>query len=166
LVVTTSDEWRSTGVDGPALVLRSGPPAWCVAAATPLLVVFLVGRRLADDGLRRQFGEPISPWWMLVVTVALAVFVVWRAVTQRGECAPDALRCRNLLVTFEVAWIDIERLQVVRRLGLVVVDVHVRGLRRAHRLGAATRFVGSQSDAVIGLLRAFPASSGRLVDAS
>ncbi|MFM7063379.1 MAG: hypothetical protein ACKO04_07790, partial [Actinomycetes bacterium] len=126
----------------PVLVLRGGLPSWLVAGATPVLVLALLGQRLASDGLRQQEGEPVSPWFVALLTLGLAGFVVVRALSQRTEVHPDRIRCRNLLVTFEVDWADVERLQAVERMGLVVVEVHVRHLRRRHRLDAAIRFAG------------------------
>lgn len=151
--------------DHPVLVLRGGLPSWLVAAAAPVVALALLGQRLATDGMRQQEGEPASPWLVAVLTLVLAVFVTWRALTQRAEVHRERVRCQNLLVTFEVDWADVERLEVVRRLGLVVVEVHVRNLRRHHRLGAATRFVGPESDELIGLLGSVPAA-GALLDRS
>ncbi len=155
----------SSPSDGPVLVLRGGLPSWLAAVAAPVVALALLGQRLAVDGLRQQEGEPASPWVVAALTVVLAGFVTWRALTQRAEVHPDRVRCRNLLVTFEVAWADVERLEVVRRLGLVVVEVHVRNLRRRHRLGAATRFSGPESDELLGLLGSVPAAGALLAAA-
>ncbi len=148
--------------DDPVLVLRGGLPSWLVAAAAPVVALALLGQRLATDGMRQQEGEPASPWLVALLTLALAVFVTWRALTQRAEVHRDRVRCQNLLVTFEVDWADVERLEVVRRLGLVVVEIHVRNLRRHHRLGAATRLVGPDSDELLGLLGSVPAAGALL----
>ena len=142
--------------DDPVLVLRGGLPSWLVAAAAPVVALALLGQRLATDGMRQQEGEPASPWLVAVLTLVLAVFVTWRALTQRAEVHRDRVRCQNLLVTFEVDWADVERLEVVHRLGVAVVEIHVRNLRRHHRLGAATRFAGPESDELIGLLGSVP----------
>lgn len=149
--------------DDPVLVLRGGLPSWLMAGAAPVVALALLGQRLAADGFRRQQGEPASPWLVAAVTVALAVFVTWRALTQRAEVHRDRVRCQNLLVTFEVDWADIERLEVVHRLGLAVVEIHVRNLRRRHRLGAATRCAGPESEELLGLLGSVPAA-GVLLD--
>jgi len=146
----------------PVLVLRGGLPSWLLAAVAPVVVLALLGQRLAADGLRQQDGEPVSPWFMALLTLGLAAFVTVRALSQRAEVHPGRVRCRNLLVTFEVDWADVERLQVVRRLGLVVVEVHVRNLRRHHRLGAATRFAGPEADELLGLLASVPAAGALL----
>ena len=138
--------------DNPVLILRGGLPSWLLAGAAPVVALALLGQRLAADGFRRQQGEPASPWLVAAVTVVLAAFVTWRALTQRAEVHRDRVRCRNLLVTFEVDWADVERLEVVRRLGLAAVEIHVRNLRRRHRLGAATRFAGPESQELLGLL--------------
>lgn len=144
--------------DDPVLVLRGGPPSWVLAAAAPVVALALLGQRLAADGFRRQEGEPASPWLVAAVTLVLAAFVTWRALTQRAEVHRDRVRCQNLLVTFEVDWADVERLEVVHRMGLAVVEIHVRNLRRHHRLGAATRFAGPESEALVGLLGSVPAA--------
>jgi len=144
--------------DGPVLVLRGGLPSWLLAGAAPVVALALLGQRLAADGFRRQQGEPASPWLVAALTVVLAAFVTWRALTQRAEVHRDRVRCQNLLVTFEVDWADVERLEVVHRLGLAVVEIHVRNLRRRHRLGAATRFVGTESEELLGLLGSVPAA--------
>jgi len=151
-----------TPSDDPVLVLRGGLPSWLLAGASPVVALALLGQRLASDGLRQQEGEPASPWLVAAVTLVLAGFVTWRALTQRAEVHRDRIRCQNLLVTFEVDWADVERLQVVRRLGLVVVEVHVRNLRRHHRLGAATRFAGPEADELLGLLASVPAAGALL----
>ena len=109
--------------DDPVLVLRGGLPSWVLAGVAPVAALALLGQRLATDGLRQQEGEPASPWLVAVVTLLLAAFVTWRALTQRAEVHRDRVRCQNLLVTFEVDWADVERLEVVRRLGLVVVEL-------------------------------------------
>ena len=156
----------NTPSDGPVLVLRGGLPSWLLAGAAPVVALALLGQRLAADGFRQQEGEPASPWLVAVVTVLLAVFVTWRALTQRAEVHPGRVRCQNVLVTFEVDWADVERLEVVRRLGLVVVEVHVRNLRRRHRLGAATRFAGPESDELLELLGSVPAAGALLAAAT
>jgi hypothetical protein len=148
--------------DDPVLVLRGGLPSWVLAGVAPVAALALLGQRLATDGLRQQEGEPASPWLVAVVTLLLAAFVTWRALTQRAEVHRDRVRCQNLLVTFEVDWADVERLEVVRRLGLVVVEIHVRNLRRHHRLGAATRLAGPESDELLGLLGSVPAAGALL----
>lgn len=148
--------------DDPVLVLRGGLPSWVLAVVAPVAALALLGQRLATDGMRQQEGEPTSPWLVAVVTLLLAAFVTWRALTQRAEVFRDRVRCQNLLVTFEVDWADVERLEVVRRLGLVVVEIHVRNLRRRHRLGAATRLVGPESDELLGLLGSVPAAGALL----
>ena len=59
-------------------------------------------------------------------------------------------------------WDRIDRIEVVHRLGLVVLDVHLTGVRRRHRIGAATRFAGEESDVVLDLVAAHPAASAKL----
>ncbi|MFM7064068.1 MAG: hypothetical protein ACKO04_11340 [Actinomycetes bacterium] len=152
--------------DGPVLVLRGGLPSWLLAAGAPVVALALLGQRLAVDGLRQQDGEPVSPWLVAVLTLGVAAFVTVRALSQRAEVHAERVRCRNLLVTFEVEWADVERLEVVRRLGLVVVEVHVRHLRRHHRLGAATRFSGPDADELLGLLGSVPAAGALLAQAA
>lgn len=145
------------------LVLRGGPPAWATAAAVPVVALALIANRLGGDGMRQQVGEPLPPWVVALGTVVLAAIVTWRAATTRAELDGSTLRCRNLLVAFDVAWADVEELRVQRRAGLVVVDVRVRNLRRTHRLGAATRFGGAEADEVLRLLAAHP-QAGPLLD--
>ena len=155
----------STTADDPVLVLRGGLPSWLLAGAAPVVALALLGQRLAADGFHQQEGEPASPWLVALLTLVLAGFVTWRALTQRAEVHRDRVRCQNLLVTFEVDWADVERLEVVHRLGLAVVEVHVRNLRRHHRLGAATRFAGPESEALLGLLGSVPAAGALLARA-
>ena len=152
-----------TGAPEPVLVLRGGPPAWVTAVVVPVGALALIANRLGGDGMRQQVGEPLPPWVVAVGTVALAAIVAWRAITTRAEVSSHALRCRNLLAGFEVAWADVEHLRVIRRVGIVAVDVRVRNLRRTLRLGAATRFSGAASDEVVALLRSHP-QAGRLLE--
>ena len=146
------------------MTLRPGPPAWATAVAAPLVAVALVAFRALGPGLARTPDDPVPPWVLAVLTVVVGLGLTWRALTQRAELADDALTCRNLVTTFTVGWDQLDRLEVVRRPGLVVVDIHVRGLRRRHRIGAATRFTGDESDLVLDVLRAHPAAGALLVD--
>ena len=146
------------------MTLRPGPPAWAMAAAIPTLAVGLVVYRAATSGLAATADDPVPPWVLAVLTVLVGCGLAWRAVTQRADLAEGGLVCRNLVTTFHVGWDRLDRLEVVRRPGLVVVDVHVHGLRRRHRVGAATRFPGDESDAVLDVVRAHPRAGALLVD--
>jgi len=134
------------------VVLRGGSPAWLTAALLPIAALGLVANRLSGNGMEQGIGEPVAPWLIAIFTVVGGLVLAWRAATQRTELAADVLVCRNLLVSFEVPWTHIEQLVVRRRLGLVVVDVRVHRLRRMHRIGAATRFAGQESEAVLNIL--------------
>jgi hypothetical protein len=148
----------------PGMTLRPGPPAWATAVVAPLVAVALVAYRAWGPGLARTADDPVSPWVLAVLTVAVGVGLSYRALTQRAVLGQDDLHCRNLLTTFTVGWDQLDRLEVVRRWGLVVIDVHVRGMRRRHRLGAATRVGGEESDVVLDVLRAHPLAGALLGD--
>lgn len=148
----------------PSIELRPGPPAWALAAAAPVVAIALVAYRAAGPGLTRTADDPVSPWFVVAGTAVLAVWVSWRALTQRADLTPDALRCRNLSSTFEIDWDGVESLQVVRRPGVVVIDIRFVRMRRTHRLGAATRFPGPDAEAVLDTLRAHPMAAALLVE--
>jgi hypothetical protein len=93
---------------------------------------------------------------MAVVTLGAVAVLAWRCVTQRAALDEDGLHCRNLTMSYHLEWERIERLHVVYRGGLQIVEVRVRGLRRHNRLGAATRFLGEEADAMLDSLRAHP----------
>jgi hypothetical protein len=145
--------------------LRAGTPARVLAAAAPVLAVALLGWRAAADGFARTPDDPVAPWVLVGPTLLGAAWVSWRALTQAARLDEGGLRCRNLSVTVGADWSDVERLEVVRRWGLLVIEVRFRGHRRRHRLGAATRFAARDAEAVLDLLRAHPVAAGLLADA-
>jgi hypothetical protein len=147
-----------------SLDLRPGPPAWALAVLAPLVAAALLLYRAAGPGFARTADDPVSPWWVVGPTLVLAVWVSWRAVTQSATLDDEALRCRNLSSTFEVGWPDVEELEVVRRPGLVLVEIRFRTVRRSHRLGAATRFAGEEAEAVLDVIRAHPVAGGLLAE--
>ncbi|MEI7887134.1 MAG: hypothetical protein WCJ04_07060, partial [Actinomycetes bacterium] len=131
------------GPGQPAVVtLSAGPPAWALAAVMPLAALGLIWFRSSDSGLSSTPSDPVSPLVMAVVTLVAVAVLAWRSVTQRAALDEDGLHCRNLTMSFHVEWERIERLELVHRGGLQMVEVRVRGLRRHNRLGAATRFSG------------------------
>jgi hypothetical protein len=146
------------------LRLLPGPPARVVAVLAPLAALALVVGRALSSGLSATSDDPVSPWIVAVVTVAVGFALAYRALTQSTELGVDVLRCRNLLTTFDVDWDRVEDLEVVRRGPFVMVEVRIRSLRRRHRLGAATRFVGDGADVVLDVLRAHPRSAAVLVE--
>lgn len=148
------------------ILVGVGTPGLAVALAAPLVAVGLVAARASTSGLASTADDPAPPLLLAAVTVALALVVSYRALTQRAELSGDRLACRNLLVTFEVPWDRVERLERRQRGGVVTVDVVVRNLRRPHRVGAATRFAGDGAQVVVDLLRAHPAAGALLVDAA
>lgn len=93
---------------------------------------------------------------MAVLTMMAVVLLSWRSLTQRAALDEHGLHCRNLTMSYHLEWERIERLQLVHRGGLQIVEVRVRGLRRYNRLGAATRFSGEEAEAVLDSLRAHP----------
>jgi len=148
----------------PGMTLRPGPPAWATAVVAPLVAAALVAYRAAGPGLARTADDPVPPWVLGVLTVVVGMGLAYRALTQRAVLGDGDLRCRNLVTTFTVGWDQLDRLEVVRRWGLVVVDVHVRGMRRRLRVGAATRFGGEEAEAVLDVLRAHPIAGALLGD--
>ncbi len=136
--------------------MSAGPPAWVLAAVLPVAAVGLIWFRSADSGLSSTPSDPVSPLIMAVVTLVAVSVLAWRCVTQRAALDEDGLHCRNLTMSYHLEWERIERLQLVYRGGLQTVEVRVHGLRRHNRLGAATRFLGDEADAVLDSLRAHP----------
>ena len=145
--------------------LSSALPGRCLALALPVVAVALVGFRVAAAGLTRTSEDPLSPVVLAAATVIGACVLGWRAWTQRARLDATGLHVRNLTVSFDLAWDQIERLQVERRLGLQVVEIRMLHLRRRHRLGAATRIEGPTADAVLIALGTHP-DAGRLLDDS
>lgn len=143
--------------------LSAALPGRCLALALPLLAFALVGVRAATAGLARAAEDPLPPAVVAAATVVGAGVLGWRAWTQRARLDASGLRVRNLTVSFDLTWDQVERLQLERRLGLQVVEIRMRHLRRRHRLGAATRVVGPTADAVRVALGTHP-DAGQLLD--
>jgi len=154
------------GRSGPAVELHGGPPAWALAAAVPLVAIGLIWFRTSQSGLSSGPDDPVPPVLVAGLTVLAAVALAWRSLTQSAVLDRHGLHCRNLSVSFHVEWDRVERLDVVHRAGLQFVEVRVQGLRRRHRLGAATRFHGEEAEAVLDALRADPHAAVLLRDAS
>lgn len=138
-----------------------GAPALVAAAALPLIAAALVAL-----GWSRGSGtdDPIGPGGVAAATLAGALLLGWRASTQRAVLGPEDLLCRNLTVGFAVEWDRVEALRVVHRAPLVFVEVRVADLRRAHRVGAATRFAADHDGVadVLATLRAHPRAAAVL----
>ena len=128
------------------------------------MAVALIAYRAAGSGLSAGPDDPVSPLVVAAFTLVGALVVSFRALTQDASLGETSLRCRNVLSNFEVEWARVESLEVRRRLGLVIVEVRIRGLRRRHRLGAATRFAGHESEAVLDVLRAHPSAGMLLIE--
>jgi len=155
------------GSTGPgAIEITPGPPGFLAALAVAVIATALIASRAASSGLSSGPDDPIPPLVVAAVTVVLALILSWRCLTQRALLDVDALRCRNTLVTFEVPWDKVERLDIVHRVGIVVIDVRILGLRRRHRVGAATRFSGAEAEAMLDMLRAHPVAAALLHDPS
>jgi hypothetical protein len=148
----------------PSIEITPGVPAWLLALAAPAGAIGLIWYRAAGSGLSAGPDDPIPPVIVAIVTVVVALVVSWRSLSQRARLSPTSLVCRNVLVTYDVPWEAVEALDVVHRPGLVVIDVRIRGLRRRHRLGAATRAPGGDADAVLDLVSAHPVAAGLLRD--
>ena len=132
--------------------------------AAPLAAVALVGFRMATEGLAAGTEDPVSPVVLAVATVVAGLVLGWRAATQRAEFDDDGIRCRNLVVGFSVDWDLVESVVVHRRGPVQLVELHLTHLRRHHRVGAATRFVGGDdADRVLATLASLPLVADRLV---
>ena len=145
-----------------AVTIHGGPPSVALAAALPLAAIALIWRGASTSGLSATDDDLVSPWLIAVLTLAVGGVLGWRALTQRAVLSESGVRCRNLTTSFTVAWDRVERIDVVHRFGLVVYEVHLSGVRRRHRIGAATRFAGDEADVVRDLVAAHPAASSKL----
>ena len=150
----TADSERPVPAPRAAVELHAGPPAWALAAILPLGAIGLIWFRTAQSGLGSGPDDPVPPLAVAVLTLGAAVVLAWRALTQRAVLDDDGLHSRNLTVTYHLEWEKIDRLDVVERPGLQIVEVRLRGMRRRHRIGAATRFSGDEAHAVLDSLRA------------
>ena len=146
------------------MVLHPGPPAWVLAAVLPLGAIALIWFRTSRSGLSSGPDDPAPPILIAAITLIAVLVLAWRSLTQRAELDDVGLTSRNLSVTFHLEWQRIERLDVVHRPGLVIIEIRMTGVRRRHRLGAATRFPGDESRAVLDALRAHPVASALLED--
>ena len=144
------------------VTIHGGPPSVVLAAALPFAAIALIWRGATTSGLSSTESDLVSPWLIAALTLVVGIVLGWRALTQRAELSDDGLRCRNLTTSFDVPWDRVERIDVVHRLGLVVLDVHLTGVRRRHRIGAATRFAGDEAVVVQDLVAAHPAASSKL----
>ncbi len=133
-----------------------------LAAVLPLAAIVLIWRGATTSGLSSTEADLVSPWLIAALTVVVGLALGWRALTQRAELSAEALQCRNLTTSFTVPWERVDRIEIVHRLGLVVLDVHLTGIRRRHRIGAATRFAGDEAIVVRDLVAAHPEASSKL----
>jgi len=147
-----------------AVVIVPGPPAWVLAAVLPLGAIGLIWYRTAQSGLSSGPEDPAPPMLIAALTLVATAVLAWRAFTQRAELDEHGLHVRNLSVTFHLAWEQVERLEVVHRPGLQIIEIRMVGVRRRHRLGAATRFVGEEAHVVLDAVRAHPIARTLLVD--
>ena len=146
--------------------ISPGPPAFLAALAAPVVAVALIASRAASSGLSSGPDDPIPPLVVAGITIVVALVLSWRCLTQRASLDIDVLRCRNALVNFEIPWEQVERLDIVHRLGIVVIDVRILRFRRRHRIGAATRLAGAEAEAMLDMLRAHPVAASLLHDPS
>jgi hypothetical protein len=152
--VPETDRPAGAGSATGVVELHAGPPAWALAAVLPLGALALVWFRTAQSGLGSTPDDPVPPVFVAVLTLVIVVVLAWRALTQRAVLDDAGLHSRNLTVTYHLDWDKIERLDVVERPGLQIIEVRMRGMRRRHRLGAATRFGGDEAHAVLDAVRA------------
>ena len=145
-----------------AVSIHGGAPSVALAALLPLVSVALIWRGATGSGLSATESDPVSPWLVAAATLVGGLLLGWRAMTQRAELSSEGLHCRNLTHSFTAPWDRVERIEVVQRFGLVGYEVHVQGLRRRHRIGAATRFAGDEAAVVADLLAAHPGASSKL----
>lgn len=133
-----------------------------LAAAIPAIAILLVWRGASTSGLSSSESDLVSPWIIAVITLVAGGALSWRAFTQRAEVSGEGLQSRNLTTNFAVPWDRVDRIEVVHRLGLVVLDVHLTGTRRRHRIGAASRFAGDEATLVLDLVAAVPEAAAKL----
>jgi len=144
-----------------APTIRRGTPALVAAVLIPVLAAGLVALGWSRGG---GPDDPVAPGIVAAATIVVAVWLSWRASTQQAQLGPDDLWCRNLTVGFAVEWERVEAVRVVRRAPLVLIELRVADLRRAHRVGAGTRFVwdGDGVEEVLGALREHPVAASVL----
>ncbi len=157
------DREQPSGAVGAHGVLRVGGPGIALAVLAPIAGVALVAFRVATEGLTAGAEDPVPPVALAVATIVGGLVLAWRAATQRAGLGADGIRCRNLVVGFEVDWDLVESVVVHRRGPVQLVELHLTHLRRHHRVGAATRWNGSGADDVRSLLASHPPTAERLV---
>jgi hypothetical protein len=138
------------------LHIAPGAPARVLAAVIPLGAVALVAVGSARGAMERTADDPLPPWVIAVATIAGALVLSWRSVSQRATIDEDGIVSRNLTSTVRLPWPTVEELRCVHRPGLVIVEIHLRGTRRRLRLGPATRWSGPDADEMVGMLAAHP----------
>jgi hypothetical protein len=149
--------------DDEPLHLFPAAPARVLAAAIPLAALLLVSIGAARGAMDPGADSPLSPWIVALATLAGAILLSWRALTQTAVLGDDGLVSRNLTSTVRANWSTVEELRCVPRPGLVTVEIHLRGTRRRLQLGAATRWAGHDADAVAAMLAAHPRAGALLV---
>lgn len=139
-----------------ASTLRIGPgaPARWAAAAIPLAACALVTFGASRGAMEPGVDSPVSPWVVAVLTIVGSIVLSWRSLTQEAILDDEELVCRNLTSTVRLHWSAIEELRCMHRSSLLLVEIHLRGSRRRLRIGAATRPLGADADAVVALLAA------------
>lgn len=150
---------------GSALRLMPAAPARLLAVAVVAGAVALVLLGATRGAWERTPDDPIAPWIVAVVTLVGAAVLARRAWTQQVVIDDEGIVARNLTSTARLHWSTVEELRQVRRPGLVVLDVHLRGTRRRHRLGAATRWPGRPAEQVLDELGRHPWAAALLVRA-
>ena len=148
--------------DDEPMVLLPAAPARVLAAVIPLAAVVLVTLGAARGAMDSGPDSPLSPWIIAVLTLAGAVALSWRALTQRAVLDDEGIVSRNLTSTVRLHWSTVEELRCVARPGVVLVEIHLRGTRRRLQLGAATRWAGHDADAVAAMLAAHPRAGALL----
>ena len=143
--------------------IEAAAPAWILAAAIPLGAVALVLIGAGRGALERTAGDPVPPSWVAVATIVGSLVFGWRAATQTATLDANGLVSRNLTSTVRLDWAVVEELRAVRRPGLVMIEIHLRGTRRRLRLGPATRWEGAPASAVRSTLAAHPQAGALLV---
>ena len=152
--------------DQATTVIAPGAPARVLAGLIPVAAVALIASSAARGGLERSAQDVVAPSLVAAATIAVALVLAVRALTQRGELAATELRCRNLVTSFAIPWDDVEALIVRRRPMSVQIEIRARHHRRAHRLGAATRFDGDGAVAMLTVLQEHQRAGAVLEDSA
>jgi hypothetical protein len=150
--------WQHPAVPTPAepLHIARGAPARVLAAAIPLAAVALVAVGSARGAMQRGADDPLPPWVIAVATIAGALVLGWRSLSQWATLDAEGIVSRNLTSTVRLPWSTVEELRCVQRPGLMIVEIHLLGTRRRQRLGPATRWAGPAADEMVGMLSAHP----------